>query len=741
MEKKMANKRKRSKIKFFKSLVKKYNFQLTPLKGKDPFINGWQKIKRPFKEDDFIGYNAGVVCGPLSGVIVLDIDDVEAFEILIKELKLKIFKTLVVKTGSGKPHNYYLYPDNDKKYPCRSLKHPIFGYTIFDIKSLGGQVVAPGSVHPDTKQFYSITDDVKIAKAPLWIKKYSKDRKGINADILLNYPPSPEYYEGGLKLLKLPNKIRKAILKDHAAGKRSEAIAQVICSMVKKGIEDKKIVYIFDFYPIGIKYRTDKKQSRKWLQAEIDRAKGVVKPTKKRSPVKYNKKTIKNLAAQILVKQTPTEKFDTSVLPHVLRDYVDFLCETTDADPIMITMSVLGTISGFMKTNVSIKEGVYFQKLYPNLWMVAVADSGSFKSTALRKGAKLALQRGKMIEEVTAKLKQKLYTLKSNGGKDKKDKVRALEDQIKASENSDAMLPDRTTPESLFEHLSDGNGGLLLISEFGPWLETMEKKYNIGLKGLLTDLYDIPPRYSIKTKTGGHLKINNPFISIAGVSTLPWIEKNMKIEDVAVGFLARFLMFYPPMEKTIPKALPSNKKLNNPAESELQDLLDNIPDSKEYGLSKEAKALYKQIHSDLYKMDNVDEKRQNILKPFVKRWSPYLLKLAMIMQYCMNPKKDKITAAAVKSANAVLTYAITSTKLLFQNDLGQSEHQQKCTKVLKYVAKQGGKVTRSQLQRSHTLDGGNTDYEYVLSSLIMGNQVVVDTTPDRKGDWLYLLKS
>ena len=39
----------------------------------------------------------------------------------------------------------------------------------FDIRGTGGQVVAPGSVHPDTGKFYTIHNEGEIAPAPQWL--------------------------------------------------------------------------------------------------------------------------------------------------------------------------------------------------------------------------------------------------------------------------------------------------------------------------------------------------------------------------------------------------------------------------------------------------------------------------------------------------------------------------------------------------------------------------------------------
>ncbi|MCU0599051.1 MAG: bifunctional DNA primase/polymerase, partial [Desulfobacterales bacterium] len=121
----------------YRKLSERRGFSLIPLKGKVPDAGmEWQKWcekKRLFNSDEFHGRNAGVCCGPASGVIVLDEDDVKAFEVLAITNGWELPETFTVSTGNG-VHLYYLYPNDGQEYGCKSLKHPVFPkHTIFDI--------------------------------------------------------------------------------------------------------------------------------------------------------------------------------------------------------------------------------------------------------------------------------------------------------------------------------------------------------------------------------------------------------------------------------------------------------------------------------------------------------------------------------------------------------------------------------------------------------------------------------
>ncbi len=152
----------------FRKLVDEYGFSLIRLNGKRPIEQGWTRYcseRRPFDDIGFRdGENAGICCGPASGVIVVDIDNETLFRAYCEENRHRTPETFTVKTGSGKYHLYYKYPSDGKTYRNRSLKKH-----GFDIRADGGMVVAPGSIHPVTGKPYTISKDRPIAKAPEWL--------------------------------------------------------------------------------------------------------------------------------------------------------------------------------------------------------------------------------------------------------------------------------------------------------------------------------------------------------------------------------------------------------------------------------------------------------------------------------------------------------------------------------------------------------------------------------------------
>jgi hypothetical protein len=453
---------------------------------------------------------------------------------------------------------------------------------------------------------------------------------------------------------------------------------------------------------------------------------------------------LKELARRVLDAKVPCGTFDTQHLPPMIMKYIDEICSTTDSEPITVVSSVYGMLSGMIGKRMCIGNDQYFQKLYPNLWMLTASKSGMFKTTAQNKGAKIAKDFEAAISEEVRHLKDELEQLSLEKQDDKsKKKIFELKKEILEKEAASPVLPNRSTAHGLIDLLSEGYGGTIFLSEFGDWLKTMEHTYNAGLKSLLTDFYDVPKRWKDRTRTGGTTTVERPFISISAVSTLTWIMENVKPEDVGSGFFARFLLFYPPQDDTkIPPALPSTRQLtDNSTEKDIVAILRDIKPDTFMTLSQNARRVFESVHQALYRdIQKRSEKNREILMPYLKRWSPYVLKIAMLNQPFLDPGSTEITVEALKGGISIVENAIKSTTYLFENELGESENQRKCRVVLEFIAKRGGRAKRHDILSSRVLSGGAKDYDYVLETLEESGRVALEKAGLKK-DWIYTIIS
>lgn len=140
--------------------LRAFGFNLMPLKkeSKVPIAGAdWihlktQKYKGSFPDS----CNVAVICGEVSGgLFVVDLDH----ESLYNDFKEYHDKTFIVRTGKG--YHIYFFAEsflpNNKKFDDNRFRH-------VDVKAEGGYVLAPGSIHPDTKKPYEIICDLPPMK-------------------------------------------------------------------------------------------------------------------------------------------------------------------------------------------------------------------------------------------------------------------------------------------------------------------------------------------------------------------------------------------------------------------------------------------------------------------------------------------------------------------------------------------------------------------------------------------------
>ena len=453
---------------------------------------------------------------------------------------------------------------------------------------------------------------------------------------------------------------------------------------------------------------------------------------------------LRKRAEYILHEREACGPFDLSILPDLIQRYAKQICERTEASPVTVLTAILGTLSAMVGRNVYIPEDEYFNRLYGNIWTLTISPSGSFKTTALNHGCRMAWQNEQEIRtriDELKKQKQNSSTSDTQGDRQVAEvEDKRIKDEIAQLEAQSVILPNRMSGEALLELLSTGQGGLIPASEMGEWLDNLGKTHNQGLKPLFTDLYDCPQQYSYRTRSGGHMIIQRPFISICGVSTLSWVQKNISLNDIGSGFFARFLLFYPPQQKTVPPALPRKQgPFDCSIENEIKNRINSVRHETPMHISREASEFFEGIHQGIYSaLEQCDERDQELLSPYVKRWSPYVLKLAILFQIVINPQGD-IGKEAIQAGAAVVEYAIKSTVHLFQGELSESQFQQKCRAVLEYIAKKDGSITRAKLLQSHVLQGGVKDYDEVLETLEQSGKVgIIESDSHKKNNVIKL---
>lgn len=147
---------------------------MTPLDGKKPTDNKWQLAPVPSEEQverwATLG-NVGLRTGRNSGVVVIDVDSAKGGRID------NLPETPTALTGGGGMHYYFRAPS----LPLRNSAGRLAPHV--DFRAEGGQVVFPGSIHPETAKPYlwaptRSPDDVELAELPEWVIERLTESKG-----------------------------------------------------------------------------------------------------------------------------------------------------------------------------------------------------------------------------------------------------------------------------------------------------------------------------------------------------------------------------------------------------------------------------------------------------------------------------------------------------------------------------------------------------------------------------------
>lgn len=187
--------------------LKEMGFNIIPLKPKSKEPIGGLNWKR-YQEEKYTNdipdsLNKGVVCGKTSGnLYVVDLDDSSLYDDFPEDMK----DTFTTRTGKGF-HMYFNYP-SDEQPP--NLKLDDDRGRHIDIKSQGGYVLAPTSVHPNGSIYTAINE--------LPLKTVSGDRM---AEVLISIGFTPK------------KKSIEEIEQGVSEGGRNDSTFKYACSMIR----------------------------------------------------------------------------------------------------------------------------------------------------------------------------------------------------------------------------------------------------------------------------------------------------------------------------------------------------------------------------------------------------------------------------------------------------------------------------------------------------------------------------
>ena len=176
-----------------------------------------------------------------------------------------------------------------------------------------------------------------------------------------------------------------------------------------------------------------------------------------------------------------------------------YLDRRTHAPPAFHVHAALACLSQAIGNNMYCPG--WSRELFPNLYAVIIAESGSGKSVPLD-----------MTERLLAKAKIQ------------------------------TQLPDSFSFEALVGQICEIPQGIFVIQEFSGFMGTVKRDYNKEVVPLLTELYDVPLTPKKRVTQRGTVTIPPyPFLTVLGASSPDWFIEAFKASDLRGGFLARFV--------------------------------------------------------------------------------------------------------------------------------------------------------------------------------------------------------
>lgn len=490
------------------------DYSLIPLNGKIPTEASWSRWcaeKRPFKDSDFHGRNAGICCGPASGVLALDIDDEVAFSTYLKEHHIQLPRTRTHKTGRGGTHYLYAYPQNGASYGNRAFKRE-----GFDIRGIGGQIVAPGSIHPETGESYLVSDKSPIAPAPPWLLDLAR----IDHAPAILTPASGGTFTD-FENLPVSSEIKNLIRGGLPKGERSEGMMRVLVALVRNGTTDEDIYKVFDACPIGEKYREKGATKEKWLLEEIRKARDFVDDL----PVLSND----DHRAVDLIEKAP---FPFDALPVPLKDFIFRAAEAHNLGPEIPGAIILSLASGAIGNTLAISPRPGWVTPLP-LWLMIIGISGGGKSPIINMARRpLDVMQSKAYRQFQADCREYDKALRAG----EKPGERPVLSHITASD---------TTVEGLSTVFRHTPRGITLINdELAGLIEGMNQyKARGNDRQFYLSLFDGIP-WKIDRKKADPEFIPNPLAAILGgiqPRVLTRVFNDGAFDD---GLLPRFLMVH-----------------------------------------------------------------------------------------------------------------------------------------------------------------------------------------------------
>ena len=308
----------------------------------------------------------------------------------------------------------------------------------------------------------------------------------------------------------------------------------------------------------------------------------------------------------------------------------------------MVLSTVLTSMAGLIGARAKITNGVNLT-VFPVIWSMIVAPSSiSAKSTLFRytKSCIFNKMQNDLFDDYKKDMETYKVDMKRFTSLGREDKAREVEPERPRPKL--LIFASDSTPEAKIISLSNNqNGGVVYYDEMKAELERSNN--DPRYKALKTSIFDGELYHKELVKDGGTFILQNPVLSEIGLITQQWLMESVQKNDIASGFMARYLFSY--NTRADFKPLQINKfMLDSHQYSQVGDFLINVLDidRKEpllFVLELEAKNYYINWFNEFSNTAFATETDEEITASY--RLSTYVLKFTLVL-YLFDTAYNKI---------------------------------------------------------------------------------------------------
>jgi len=621
-------------------------------------ITEWWKVKPQA--------NIGIACGPESGIFLVDIDGDKSVE------RMKVFattrgadinsdlNTVKSKTSRGF-HLVFKWDDR-----LAELKNWTKLSEDLDIKSTGGQFVAPPSAHKSGIQYEWITPPWGVDPKPLpdWLFDFLKTEQAKKKQEKLKKKVEDakkrKYQVGKYVDVAIDDELH--ILRSVSEGERNTQLnesAIKLYGLSKGGYIDRSDVdsaLAREARRLGLKEREIRAtMDSAWNGAEareIETYKEITSEELKQIQVASGPGFTNNL---------PREHFLTRLIAFG-HDVSDAYAEYWYAAGIFAL-----AVASDKKIRIKLRQGT----VYPNVYVfIAGLSTLTHKSTAVKRV-------NGMLNKTRARLR-------------------------------DAEAPTEFSPEAFIEHMSKFNHTHWVRDEAAEQLAMMKKDYMRGFKGSVMQLYDCSPVHRMLRSRRGQenvFRVDDPFLNIMWATTDSALAANTDENDTLSGFMARFLYHFPrrPKDHWLPleEGDPSLSIMEDVVSAQLEGIITQMEQIEpvDVHMSKDTATYFVQWQREREAkwIATNDEHAMQIYG----RLAPTVLKLVMLYELGIpgfDPSRPMRLDFMKEACRMVDEYYMPTARSLYES-VGSNADKNIIDRIVRVLRRNGGKATKRTISQ------------------------------------------